>query len=1238
MLEKFRKFFSAPEFEGDEERTHAARLLYVIAWTLIVSITLLEISAAIVLPENTTRFLLLAGVVIITHLALLGLTRRGYIRLASIMLLLNLWGLTTLYAATAGGIHAPAVTFYLIFVLIAGLLLGGRAGAIAAVICSLTELLMVYAELSGILPPNQVHQTSLSLWVASSFFITIIFSLQSFATNTITKALQRAQQELRERREAQEALGASAEQYRMLFEESPTGIEILDTDTTGYRISAINPAGCQTLGYPHEELIGMNINKLIDPVDLVEQPVPPPEEMQSGITLRRERIVIRKDRTRVSLLGSFKHMPNGKLLYIFQDITERKRAEVTTQRQLKELTTLHSIATSIAEATTENELLERVTDIIGSTFFPADFGVMLKENGSGLLQIAPSYRSATPLHETFIPAGRGIVSWVAATGQACRVVDVSQDPHYHPHVSLTRSELCVPIKVGERVLGVINAESNQLNTFSEDEERLLLTIAGHLATALDHLRSEQSLRKSEAQYRAVVENQTEFIVRWKPDGTRTFVNDAYCRYFGLNLDQAISTSFLPLIVEEDRQVMQDRILRLMSSNVHAETYVHRVVKLDNSIGWQEWTDQVIRDESGQVVEFQSVGRDITERKQAEARLKQFRDVMDESNDAIFLIEPETSKYIDFNHTAMDYLQYGRDELTQLGVIHIAQHVHDLDGWHERVSLVEKEGGLVFEAVYQRKDKTTFPVEVSARMLGYENRTIMVAAVRDITERKHAEQALRESEALYRHAIEAAGAVPYYQDYATEKYTFIGERVQELTGYSATEMTPALWHAIEQEAYMLGEGANLSVEEAIQKARSGQLKVWQSEVKILTREGQARWVVDSAVELTNDKSEVIGSIGILQDITERKRVEEEIQQLNTELEHRVVERTAQLNEANRNIHQEKVRLEQYGRQRELMGTMTDLLQASLTTEEASGIVSRYMQLLFSNRDGALYLLNASETLEPTAIWGEQKSLDTMFGLNDCWALRRGKPYRFGNGSPNPPCVHVGKEITQSALCIPLTAQGESMGSLHISTESIGEGGLMDDEEQRFIETIADSVALALANVRLRERLRIQSIRDGLTGLFNRRYLDETLPREIHRAERNQRPISILMFDIDSFKKFNDTFGHDAGDVVLKRIAELILSKVRPSDIACRYGGEEFTIILPDTSLEIARARAESLREAVAQMGVQHNGKDLGTIAISIGVAAYPQHGITRDVLIKAADEASYHAKETGKNRVMVASLK
>jgi diguanylate cyclase (GGDEF)-like protein len=167
------------------------------------------------------------------------------------------------------------------------------------------------------------------------------------------------------------------------------------------------------------------------------------------------------------------------------------------------------------------------------------------------------------------------------------------------------------------------------------------------------------------------------------------------------------------------------------------------------------------------------------------------------------------------------------------------------------------------------------------------------------------------------------------------------------------------------------------------------------------------------------------------------------------------------------------------------------------------------------------------------------------------------------------------------------------------------------------------------------LRELSIRDPLTGLFNRRYLEEVLAAEMIRAARGKYPIGIIMADIDHFKRFNDTHGHSVGDAVLVKVADLLRSRVRASDMACRYGGEEFIVILPEASLKTALDRAELIRAGAGQVRLEYNGRTSEAITISLGVAVFPDHGTNNDMLLGAVDAALYRAKRTGRNRVIAA---
>jgi diguanylate cyclase (GGDEF)-like protein len=192
--------------------------------------------------------------------------------------------------------------------------------------------------------------------------------------------------------------------------------------------------------------------------------------------------------------------------------------------------------------------------------------------------------------------------------------------------------------------------------------------------------------------------------------------------------------------------------------------------------------------------------------------------------------------------------------------------------------------------------------------------------------------------------------------------------------------------------------------------------------------------------------------------------------------------------------------------------------------------------------------------------------------------------------------------------------------------------LGEAERRLAALVAKQGALAIWNLKLRESLRNQSICDSLTGLFNRRYMEESLDREFSRANRGKTCVAIVMIDLDHFKRFNDTFGHQAGDTLLLAVGDLLKRNTRGQDIACRYGGEEFALVLTDSSLDGAFKRAEILRQQVKQLSVEYEGQLLGAISVSMGVALFPDHGTTMRDVLRASDQALYTAKREGRDRV------
>lgn len=314
-------------------------------------------------------------------------------------------------------------------------------------------------------------------------------------------------------------------------------------------------------------------------------------------------------------------------------------------------------------------------------------------------------------------------------------------------------------------------------------------------------------------------------------------------------------------------------------------------------------------------------------------------------------------------------------------------------------------------------------------------------------------------------------------------------------------------------------------------------------------------------------------------------------------------------------------------------MNDALQACMTQDELFAVVRQFALRLFQAQPGALYLMHPSgDCLEVKASW-HNPAARTEFLPLDCWAVRRAKAYRLDMGADQPRCQHVHEPLPLSYLCVPLMVQGELLGILHLQNDDLMIAAAEAARNQFLAEAVAEHISLTLANLRLRETLHAQAMRDGLTGLFNRRYMEETLVRETRNAERNKTDIAIIMLDIDHFKRFNDNFGHAAGDALLRELAKMLQDKIRGGDLACRYGGEEFTIILPHTALMHAADIARQLLESARHLHVEINGQSVGEITISLGVASFPQHGENWAAVLHAADVALLHAKRT-RNSVVV----
>ncbi|MBI1196732.1 MAG: diguanylate cyclase [Phenylobacterium sp.] len=308
-------------------------------------------------------------------------------------------------------------------------------------------------------------------------------------------------------------------------------------------------------------------------------------------------------------------------------------------------------------------------------------------------------------------------------------------------------------------------------------------------------------------------------------------------------------------------------------------------------------------------------------------------------------------------------------------------------------------------------------------------------------------------------------------------------------------------------------------------------------------------------------------------------------------------------------------------------MTHRLQACGAIDELAGVVACFAPQAFPDLSGRLYVLEGpGQILVAVAMWREPRGGSEAFPPTARWGVRRGRRHGRSAHGGGVPCPHA--DLADIAThCAPLTAQGETIVLLYFETPAGRDGAPGADHP--FLDLMCDHVALALANLRLRQRLADLADRDGLTGLFNRRRLDHALA-----ALRSNTQVACIIADIDHFQRFNDQFGHDAGDVVMQHVAQILAEATEGLAAAYRFGGEEFTLLLPSLNATRARELAETVRGRVSEARLSHNGRLLGRITLSLGVADAPGGG-SASSLIQRADAALLRAKGEERDRTVLA---
>lgn len=481
---------------------------------------------------------------------------------------------------------------------------------------------------------------------------------------------------------------------------------------------------------------------------------------------------------------------------------------------------------------------------------------------------------------------------------------------------------------------------------------------------------------------------------------------------------------------------------------------------------------------------------------------------------------------------------------------------------------------------------------------------------DIHLRKQAQLTLQQERSLF--DVGPVAVIRYVLD-DSRRIDFASKNVAKLWRY------PRNWTVVgKSTSDMVPEEDLAVVRPAIMKALSEGRNGIEMQVRLRMGDGSLQWFLMRGVFEHEDGKVYLRAYLI--SIADYKALEAQAHQHRARLEQLIT----QLNEA----QADSVTLQD----------SSDLLNTAASFEEAFKVVRQAATRLFPEWHGGLSATRDDGSLWLVGQWGEPPPLAETFRLDQCWGLRRGRAHSYMGNGMHLCCEHLHAPLglkLQPYLCLPMSANGETVGALHLFAPDELSAEALADVESR-AERFSETLKMALSNLRLRNSLSDRATRDGLTGLYNRRLLDQRLPIEITRCAQQQMPVSVAMLDIDHFKRFNDTWGHEAGDLVLQTVGHLLMEKTRVYDLAFRYGGEELVLVMPGCRLDDALIKLDQIRHDIAALSLSFRAEVLPQVTVSIGVAETT--GGSPETMLRRADEALYQAKRLGRNRVHAAEAR